>query len=299
MIREDLKVKEELKWMEKFYTQKDEIKKHMLPGEKFVQCLDKKSFGGKYYYPQYVVTNKGRVWSLAHKKWMIPQMAKEIANAYWSINPKVDGVTKTIYIHCLVNNYFRNDSDEIALEFFDEENVHCHHIFALNIPERLKGEGHGDEKIAHCMKFSCKDNVVYQEKHTDHINDTNLANGRVTSQEKQGTSFWTESLQWIRGLMYRTGQPKGNDYGTFYVYSKDENGQLVKTLVQRASMKGSPRKENEVIVEKYRINSDEGTQFVLDNLDVILERIVKDEPTTRSYTKGIVLEDVSVLYALK
>lgn len=283
------------------FNQLNTQKMELLPGEQIAHCIDSKSFGGSLYYPEYVVTNKGRVWTLNQNKWLTPQISKDIDinNAYWSLNPKEKGITKTVYIHCLVCNYFRNESDEIAIEFFGEKNVQAHHIISINIPKSLKGKGKRADKMKQCMKDSCKSNVVYQEKITDHKNDTSMANGGVTSQERRGSAVWDDELKETRTMMYRSGQLKGNAYGVYYVYSKDENGNLMKKITQTLKVKGSPMPEYDVILGDYKVNADENTQFILDNQDVILERIKQKPPKTQYYDRFFRLDGITVMYGLK
>lgn len=273
----------------------------LLQGEQIAHCIDSKSFGGKFYYPEFVVTNKGRVWSLNRSQWLSPQISADINKnkSYWSIDPKDENrVTQTVYVHSLVCNYFRNESDKIAIEFFGEDNVQAHHIIAINIPKSLKGRGKRQAKIKQCMKDSCKTNIVYQETHTDHKNDTRLANGNITLQEKTGVDEWDNELKDIRTMMYNSGQVKGNGYGTYYVYSKDENGKLKKSITQTIKLKGVLSKYD-VILRDYRVNADENMQFIYDNQDVILDKIKENPPKHQCYDKGFRLNGITVLYALK
>lgn len=275
----------------------DTTKMELEPGEKVAHCIDSKSFGGKFYYPQWVVTDKGRVWSMKYNKWLKPQICKSDDNSYWGLTTKNKG-NRTVYIHLLVCNYFKNESDKIALEFFGEDNVHGHHIRAIAIPKRLRGRGHQEEKLKQCMKDSCKSNIVYQEKTTDHFDDTMLANGGITAKEKTGAAVWDDELKSMRTMMYGSGQLKGNSYGAYYVYLKDENGELKKTLNQQLNLKGLLDKYTFVLGD-YKINADENKQFVLDNQEVVLEKIKQNPPKTHDFDKGFYLDDISILYALK
>lgn len=281
----------------------DKTKMELKPGEKIVHCIDSKSFNGKFYYPQWVVSDEGRVWSLHCNKWMTPQILKREGNSYWGLPTrkkvkKLDYDPKSVYVHALVCNYFKNDSDKIALEFFGEDNIQAHHINAINIPNKLRGKGKRAKKIKQCMKDSCKKNIVYQEKTADHLNDTMMANGRTTTQEKENQSVWSKELQDIRTMFYGSGQLPGNSFGTYYVYSKDEQGNLKKSINMTLGLKGVLDKYTFILGE-YKINADENKQFVIDNQDIILEKINQNPPQSHDFTKGFYMNGISILYALK
>lgn len=276
----------------------DTNKMNLEPGEKIAHCIDSKSFNGSFYYPQWVVSDKGRVWSLKYNKWMSPQILKKDTNAYWGLTPRKNGVPKSIYMHLLVCNYFKNDSDKIAIEFFGEDNVIGHHIIAIAIPKNLRGKGHKKEKMKQCMKDSCKSNIVYQEKTTDHFNDTSMANGGITSQEKSGAAVWDDELKDIRTMMYGSGQLNGNAYGTYYVYSKDENGNLKKSITQTTKLKEYLEKYD-IVIDDYIVNADENMQFVHDNKELILEKIKENPPKDKQDFKGFILDNISICYSLK
>lgn len=262
-------------------------------GEQIAHCIDSKSFEGKFYYPQWVVTDRGRVWSMKYNKWLIPQ----ILNGYWGLAPKENGKTKSVYIHLLVCNYFRTESDQIALEWFGEQNIHGHHIRAIHIPNRLKGKGYDKEKMKMCMKDSCKDNIVYQEITADHINDTSMANGGITIEEKAGTAVWSDDLQAIRNSMQKGAEIKGNSFGTYYIYSKDEQGKFKKEIRSRYNCKGVLSK-NDIALGKYKVNAGEYNDFVFEHKEEILKRIEQEPPKSHDYTKGFILDNTSILYAL-
>lgn len=268
------------------------------PGEELKHCIDSKSFGGKYYQPHMIVTNKGRVWSLKKNDWIVPQVMKgdkEGNNRYWAIQ----GMNKrTVYIHMLVCNYFRSESDRIALEEFGEKRVEVHHIIPLHIPDRYKGRNCKEEKIKRCMIDSCKSNLIYQEKTIDHKNDTLMTNGNITSQEKKGTDQWSQDLMDTRKMMYQSGQLSGNAYGTYYTYSRDASGTLKKELHQTLQLKGLLNKYD-VEIGGYRVNADENTDYVKDHEQEIIEKIKLDPPKNNQSIKGFIMDGISIIYRLK
>ena len=204
---------------------------------------------------------------------------------------------ETIYVHLLVLNYFKNESDKVALEFFGERGVIGHHIRAIAIPVELKGKGHTEEKIKRCMMDSCKANLVYQGKF-DHVDDSRMAHGGTTADEQHGKSEWSQELQELRESFYLGGKLQGNSFGTYYKYLKDEHGNLVREIVLHYDVKGSINHANDVIWGEYKVNADVNQDFLLEHQDEILERIEQDKPKKKSYEKGIILENVSIVYAL-
>lgn len=131
----------ELYWKQEFTRQQGTIKALMLPGEKFVQCLDNKSFNGKYYHPMWVATSFGRVYSLASKKFL-------------SIKPKAVGVRKKngeysgtsyyyiggkICAHRLTANYF---CDKRIIEKYGEDTIVVHHIQEFDVSKGLIENNH-------------------------------------------------------------------------------------------------------------------------------------------------------------
>ena len=217
------------------FRQLDYEKLGLEQGEQLEHCMDEKSFGGKYYAPEWCISNYGRGYSLAADKWLVPQ-AIGTHRAYWgftgNIQPKV---------HQLVVNYFPNESDEVALEFFEEGNLHCHHIIPIEIPDELKVQTCENEKerIEHCMKCNRKSNVVYQEKKHDHKNDTRITNGNETEEEQAETAVWSSDMILFRNIAANSGKRDGNSNGAYFVYSKDENGKLARTLKMVLNLKGT------------------------------------------------------------
>ena len=285
-----------IKYVEKFKELNIEIM-GLKKNEKIMHCIDRLSAGGKYFHPQWIVTDAGRVWSLYHNKWLTPQILKKEGNAYWGLTSSLVRNT-SVYVHMLVLHYFQNESDKIALEEFGLPGVHAHHIKAIHIPAYLKGAGHREEKIKQCMKDNCKANLVYQEKLIDHVNDTLMANGGETIEEKNGTAIWSENAKGLRSSFYLSGKLEGNAFGTYYVYSRDEQGNLVRELVESLATKGTHVPENDIIFGKYKVNADENKEFVIEHKTEILDRIKKNPPKSKQYKKWLVLQNVSIAYAL-
>ena len=207
----------------------------LLEGEILVHCIDSKSFNGKYYIPEWAVSNMGRGYSLYHNKWLQP-FPTGTKREYYSFKGK-----KTVKVHQLVVNYFKNESDIIALEEFGADGIDAHHIIPINIPEELK-EGtpeNADARIKHCMECNCKSNIVYQEKTTDHKNDKRITNGRHTIEEEQGTAEWDNVTVQFRGLASRSGKLSGNSNGSYFIYSRDTDGTLKRENKMIVNLKGS------------------------------------------------------------
>lgn len=117
----------ELFWTQEFTRQEEAIKALMLPGEKFVQCLDNESFNGKYYHPMWVATSFGRVYSLASKKFLAikpkavgarKKNGEYSGTSYYYIGGKISA-------HRLTANYF---CDKRAIKKYGEAAVVVHHI---------------------------------------------------------------------------------------------------------------------------------------------------------------------------
>lgn len=229
-------MKKEAKYKIKHEQQIEKIKTKLMPNEKIVHCLDDISFNGRYYLPEWCVTNMGRGYSLSHQKWLSPQAVGNNRD-YWSFV----GVDKQVKVHQLVLNYFRSASDDVAIELFGEEGVDCHHIFSIEIPEELKKQTRKNRqaRIKHCMECNCKSNLVYQEKEIDHKDDRRVTNGKETIGECEGTEGWSDNLKDIRSMASNSGKRQGNNNGVYYEYSKDENGKLIKLQHILMKFKGS------------------------------------------------------------
>ena len=260
--------------------------------ESLVHCIDMVN-NGKYYFPEWAISNFGRGYSLHHKKWLQPFTAG--TREYWHFKG-----AKRVSVHQLVLHYFPNESDIIAFEEFGEDGVDGHHIHPIVIPEELK-HGTTDNALAriqHCMKCNNKNNLVYQEKVIDHVNDGRITNGNPTREEEQGTEAWSEDLRMFRTLSSNSGKLQGNSSGSYYVYSRDDNGKLHRTITMSLQLKGSFREENSVTIDKYKVNADENKDFVENNKARILSLIEKNPPTSKKIRKYVVVDDIVVYYAL-
>lgn len=164
---------------------------NLLKGEKIEQMTDQKSFKGRYYYPAYAVTNKGRVWSIINHKWLAPQ-AVGTDRSYWA----VDLLGTMVKVHLLVANYF---CDKYAVEVFGEANVQVHHKKVVDVPEELKTKECTEEKIKSCMDANAAENLCYQ-KTDDHLMITKFSNHQNVPEESKGKVELDEQLKRIRML---------------------------------------------------------------------------------------------------
>lgn len=224
--------KRQKKYDEKF-DKLDLNKLELLPGEDIARCIDA-SQDGKYYFPEWLITNKGRGWSLAHQKWLNP-IASGSRN-YWSFcNGK-----KNIKVHQLVCHYFMNKSDELAIKHFGVDALEVHHIIPLDIPEKLKSpiDSNADERLAHCMKYNSKSNIVYQLKrglpNSTHTAVENFANGRPA----KGYVLDGEMAEFNQ-LAVNSGKLYGNSNGCYIEYYEDKDGNLRERLHTVLNIKGS------------------------------------------------------------
>ena len=131
-------------WIKKFKEQ-EELIKQAFPGENYKQCLDKVSFGMRYYNPVWVVTDEAHVWSLKlmralpgyqddggtkNKDGEYTQHRYHLKNS-WYESVKASGrkYPLRVYFHQLVANYF---CDKLAITLFGEEECVPHHIFGYD-----------------------------------------------------------------------------------------------------------------------------------------------------------------------
>lgn len=209
----------------------------LLEDEKMVHCTDSGSHGGTCYFPEWALTSKARGYSLWKKEWLKPQ-ALGTNRDYWGFcatenrNPKV---------HQLVANYFKDESDLIVLEFFGEEGTEIHHEIPIEIPEHLRcgSEENAQERIEHCMKCNAKSNLSYQEKGNDHPDDGRVTRGNETRGEETGIEAWSDDLKLFRSLGANSTLSDGNSFGSRIVYSKDEDGNLIRSRKMKLNLKGT------------------------------------------------------------
>lgn len=205
----------------------------LLEGETMVHCLDAISHNGSCYFPEWAITNKGRGYSLWKDEWLVPQ-AIGTKRAYWGFcaygnrNPKA---------HQLVVNYFKDESDIVALEFFGENSVEIHHDLPIAIPDEIK-TGTKEDRIAHCMKYNSKENLHYQEKLQDHVNVGRITRGHKTKEEEEGIEEWDNDVDLFRTLGANSTKSEGNEFGTRIIYSKDAAGNLIRKIKMRMKIKG-------------------------------------------------------------
>ncbi|MBE5948200.1 MAG: hypothetical protein E7261_04125 [Lachnospiraceae bacterium] len=113
-----------------FNEQKENIEKQLRQGEEIKHCVDASSFGGKFFNPNWVVTNYARVYSLYYKRWLCPakkytgkkNRAGNRAGMYFTLG-------RNINVSRLVANYF---CDKTLIDKYGEENVDVHHIRRIN-----------------------------------------------------------------------------------------------------------------------------------------------------------------------
>ena len=263
-------------------------------GEYIVHCIDNKSFGGKFFIPEWAVTNMGRGYSLWKEKWLIPQATG--TRKYWFFTG-----SKQVAVHNLVMNYFRDESDEIALEEFGEDGVEAHHEIPIEIPEELKygTSENAQARIEHCMKYNCKKNLCYQKKNHNRSKDKLIINGKETKEEKNGEEKWSNHLKETRSMFSVNGKIEGNNNGARIVYSRDENGKLIETVKMNFKMNKEYSEKNAVIIDIYKVNcAGENKQFIETNKEKILESIKRVPPKSTKYRNAAVIEDRVVYYAL-
>lgn len=207
----------------------------LMPGEEVKHCINE-DYGRKFFEPNWVVSNKGRVYSLPHDKWLIPS-AMGNNRRYWGLN---GSTIKNVLIHQLVCFYFQDESDQVAIKYFGLDNLEVHHEIPIDIPNELKSKnGNEQERMAHCMKCSSKSNLWYQEKEIDHIDDHRVADGKKTIGEENGTAQWDESLSLFRTIASNSGKVEGNNNGVRKTYSFDVNGNLKTNITITMKVKGS------------------------------------------------------------
>lgn len=130
----------------------------LLPGEILIHCLDKKSFKGRFYIPQWAVSNKGRCWSIWKGDWLTPLLWGN-NNRYWCLSYQRDGKLIHIKVSWLVANYF---CDKTPVNLFGEDGIDVHHFITISIPNEIKYSRDRNEKIKSCMEFNNADNLSYE-----------------------------------------------------------------------------------------------------------------------------------------
>ncbi len=186
---------------------------NLLEGEKIKQMTDKESFEGRYYYPAYAVTDKGRVWSIINHKWLAPQAVGN-DRSYWAVD-----LGTMVKVHVLVANYF---CDKHAAELFGEANVQVHHKKVVDVPEELKTKECTEEKIKSCMESNGAENLCYQQT-DDHLMITKFSHHQNVPGESKDKVEMDEQLKRIRMLF----DPKSSEIMLDY----DEEGNAALRIV--------------------------------------------------------------------
>lgn len=169
----------EKEYIDMFKEQRADIEKELYSGEKIKQCLDKESFGGKYYNPVWVVTDKGRIYSLAHKKWLKPSLVnvgkKRKDGSYPEKRYKVsNSAGKVLYVHGLIANYF---CDKTAVRKYGEKMVEVHHKHAFDVKKS-------------CEENNCADNLYYTEKGLHRKLLNLIQSGKFKKKEDVDNQIW-------------------------------------------------------------------------------------------------------------
>lgn len=148
----------------------------LLPDEQIKHCIDACE---DYYESGWVITNKGRVWSLTDKRWLIPWND----DGYWRVANE--------YVHRWVCYYFMSDEDKRILEMVEEHNTKCmeSELWEVEVHHRETVEKMDyinmtdKERVLACMVVNHKGNLVYQIK-KDHSDVHKLMNGKKTRGEE-------------------------------------------------------------------------------------------------------------------
>lgn len=153
--------------LKRYMEQKESIENMLMPEEKICHCLDSHSFGGRYYNPNWIVTNMGRIYSLHCRRWLHTFLKDtgeksskgEYKQCYYYIG--------NIAVHRLIANYF---CDKVLIKKYGEDAVDVHHIrgfnpqlsceennrssniqYALNKKGKMKSEEGKDTTVPHDM----------------------------------------------------------------------------------------------------------------------------------------------------
>lgn len=229
--------------------------------ESFIWCIDTDSYEGRYYFPVYVVSDFGRIWSLEEEDF-ISQTVKEdeyrqvvLAKAgdAYKINP-----SRTAYVHRLIAHYFC-DPDHTQRDLLmkvdgvkTEEDLVVHH-------KSLFSEANGSEYIDRSENLRFIDKATHDHLHeiikAFRIKATDpdpsdqspekrkeLARKTIELQEKKleelkvGFDTMTEMI--VRAYALKTDPDNRVDFE----YIEDENGKLRPIL--RVSQTISRRPDN-------------------------------------------------------
>ena len=251
--------------------------------------------GGKLFAPEWAVTNYARVYSLWCNRWLTPQATG--TRRYWHVVGE-----KQPAVHELVVNYFRDESDQIALEEFGEDGIEVQHQIPIAIPDNLKNGNmnNRDERIQHCMKCNCKSNVFYQKKEHNRGKDRLITKGLPTEEEQAGKEVWSDDMKTARTMFANSGKCTGDSNGARVIYYRDTEGNLKETISMVLNMKGSLLDADTVVEGEYKINGGaENVEFIKQHMDEVLEAIKTYPPKSRSFERGKCFDGRCIYYALR
>lgn len=194
---------------EKFNNlKKDNFKSlNLKEGELVAHC--NRYEGTRYYQDGWIVTNKGRIWSLYKNMWLNPRNQ----NGYWKVLNE--------YVHIFVDYYFFDDDEKRIYKTLLEHNEKCnkndqwhshvhhkHSVIKIDSTKMSK-----DERIQACMTINYKENLMFQIKETDHKNNHRIMKGKKTLGEESGVEQFDCPSSIIKNSLPDT-----------VYYSYDENG---------------------------------------------------------------------------
>ena len=212
--------------IKKFIEIKQENFKMMdlMEGEQVKHCVEFE--GTDCFQSGWAVTNKGRVWSITDKRWLIPWYE----DGYWRV--------ANTYVHKLVDLYFMTEEEKRTKAVLDNYNANCtdsekwsfeiHHIkkvLSIDYANMTKSE-----RISACMQVNNKENLMYQIK-ADHKDVHRIMQGKRTSKEELGKEIFDSTMSIIRN-----SKPSE----VFVTYN--ENGKKEITMVLR-NLEMTPEEE--------------------------------------------------------
>ena len=169
-------------WKKQFEEQKPKMWK-VAKDEEFKHCIDKDSFNGKFYDPEKVISNYGRVWLLYSKRFK--KNYDKSKDGYYRVDVSAKGknIQKSgkrtnpdnhMLIHRMVANYF---CDKTAVEIYGEKNVEAHHKYShsFTLPFYESQRGRYKKYWINYYKF-----IVWTQ--VDDHEDINKLQKRISSQ---------------------------------------------------------------------------------------------------------------------
>lgn len=202
-------------------------------GENVKHCID--NTDERFFYVGWLVTSEGRVWSLAHKRWLVPWINER---GYWRV--------ANTYVHKLVCYYFLSEDDRSILKIIEEHNKmgeseekwtdEVHHKELVEKIDYVNMSN--EERIVACMKVNNKNNLVYQIK-KDHVDIHRIMNGNKTKGEEEGI----EQFDCFTCIMRNSGVDSA-----YVSYNEDEKKVYNMTL----KLKGMTLEEEEEFDKKLK-----------------------------------------------